>query len=167
MIKFSHYIYKNVVSVFSTDLKQTEDSQVETPSRKTKFDYNPRFLEFIELFARIGADSRLFPKKCSTCGREYKSFPEYIHSTESLANGLADYSDVLDVPRTMQYRNCRCGSTLTITFTKDVYPLLDKFWEMLGKVSKQSSRPLPEVISEFREQCSRYVTEHDPSQSGQ
>lgn len=134
------------------------------PARKTKFDYNPRFVEFIELFARIGADSRIFPKKCSTCGREYKSFPEYIHGTEPLEQGLKDYSDLMDVPRTMQYRNCRCGSTLAIIFTKDVYPLLDKFWEMLGIESKERGHPLPEVLSEFREQCNRYVIEHDASQ---
>ena len=74
---------------------------METPPRKNSFDYNPRFLEFIELFARIGDDSRLFPKKCRTCGQEYKSFPDYIHGAESLANGLADYSDALDVARSM------------------------------------------------------------------
>ncbi len=64
MIEFSRYIYNNVMSIFRADLIQTEDSQVETPSKKNSFDYNPRFFEFIELFARIGDDSRLFPKKC-------------------------------------------------------------------------------------------------------
>ncbi len=98
MIEFSRYIFNNVISIFRADLIKVEDSQVETPSRKNSFDYNPRFLEFIELFARIGDDSRLFPKKCRTCGQEYKSFPDYIHRTESLAHGLADYSDALDVP---------------------------------------------------------------------
>ena len=111
---------------------------METPSRKNSFDYNPRFLEFIELFARIGDDSRLFPKKCRTCGQEYKSFPDYIHRTESLAHGLEDYSDALDVPGAMQYRNCRCGSALAIIFTKDVHPLLDKFWEMVERESQDS-----------------------------
>ena len=134
-------------------------------TRKTNFDYKPRFFEFIALFARIGKDSRLFPKKCRTCGKEYKSFPEYIHGTEPVGDGLKDYSDTLDLPRTMQYRNCSCGSTLTIMFTKDVYPLLDKFWEMLGKESKESGRPVREVISEFREQCRRYIIEYDEPES--
>jgi hypothetical protein len=165
MIEFSRYIYNDVMSIFRPDLIHTEDSQLETPAKQKSFDYNPRFFEFIELFARIGDDSRLFPKKCRTCGQEYKSFPDYIHRTEALAHGLADYSDALDVPRTMQYRNCRCGSTLAIIFTKDVYPLLDKFWEMLGRESKESGRPFSAVVSEFREQCNRYVIENNESQN--
>jgi hypothetical protein len=165
MIEFSRYICNNVISIFRADLVKTEDSQVETPSRKNSFDYNPRFLEFIELFARIGDDSRLFPKICRTCGQEYKNFPDYIHRTESLAQGLADYSDVLDVPRTMQYRNCRCGSTLAIIFTKDHYPMLDKFWQTLDRESKERGLPILTIVSEFRDQCNRYVIEHHASQS--
>ena len=119
--------------------------------------YNPKFLKFIQLFAKIGADSRIFPKKCGTCGQVFRNFPEYIHNTDPVSHGLEDYSSVLDLPRTMQYRNCACGSTLTILFTKDVYPMLDKFWEMLGLESKSSGRPLVEVVSEFREQCNRFI----------
>jgi hypothetical protein len=60
----------------------------------------------------------------------------------------------------MQYRNCTCGSTLVINFTKDEYPLLDRFWEMMGKEAKERGKPLWEVVSEFREQCNRYIMEH-------
>ena len=35
--------------------------------------------------------------------------------------------------------------------------MLDKFWEMLGLESKSSGRPLVEVVSEFREQCNRFI----------
>ena len=125
--------------------------------KRVEHNYNPRFLTFIELFARIGSDSRIFPKRCGTCGALYRNFPEYIHSTEPVAHGLQDYSDVLDVPRTMQFRNCRCGSTLTITFTKEVYPVLDRFWEMLGAESRAKGIPLKEVVSDFREQCNRVI----------
>ncbi len=123
--------------------------------------YNPKFLKYIELFVKVGADSRIFPKKCATCGQVFRNFPEYIHRTEAVSEGLADYSGVLDLPRTMQYRNCSCGSTLTILFTKEVYPLLDKFWEMLGMEAKETSRPLVEVVTEFRQQCNRYIHEMD------
>jgi hypothetical protein len=142
-----------------------EDTALEYTRQGTGFNYNPRFLEFIELFAKIGADSRIFPKKCGTCGALFRSFPDYIHSTEPVAHGLQDYSDVLDVPRTMQYRNCRCGSTLTIVFTKDVYPVLDRFWEMLGRESKETGHALKEVVSEFRDQCNRYIIAHDSAQT--
>jgi hypothetical protein len=127
------------------------------PMARQRVHYNAKFLEFIKAFATIGADRRIFPKKCRTCGKEYSSFPEYIHGTAPVAHGLEGYTDSLDVHRTMQYRNCSCGSTLTITFTKDTYPLLERFWEMLGKESKEQEKPLREIVLEFREQCNRYM----------
>jgi hypothetical protein len=129
-------------------------------------DYNEAFAEFITAFNKIGADTRIFPKKCRTCGTEYRNFPEYIHLTAPVAHCLEGYIDALDVHRTMQYRNCSCGSTLTITFTKDTYPLLDKFWEMLGRESKRTGKPLREVVADFREQCNRYMIEHLSTEAG-
>ena len=92
-------------------------------------------------------------------------FPRYIHNTEPTAHCLEEYGNVADASFTMQYRNCRCGSTLTIAFTKEIYPLLDRFWEMLGRESKETGKPLREVVTEFREQCNRYVIEHDEMSS--
>jgi hypothetical protein len=116
-----------------------------------------RFLEFIRLFASIGKDSRLFPKKCLTCGKEYENFPEYIHQTSPIKHCLEDYRDGSDALGTMQYRNCRCGSTLVINFTRDVYPLIDDFWEMIGREAKERDKSVREVVLEFREQCNRYI----------
>ena len=84
--------------------------------------YNERFPAFIKLFALIGKDSRVFPKKCRTCGKEFESFPEYIHATSPLQHCLEDYREASDAFGTMQYRNCACGGTLLINFTRDVYP---------------------------------------------
>ncbi len=123
--------------------------------------YNEKFLPFIKAFSDIGRDSRLFPKTCHTCGRVYRSFPEYIQNTQPTAHGLEEYGSDVDPSFTMQYRNCRCGSTLTIAFTKKIYPLLDSFWEMLGRESKETGRPFREVVTEFREQCNRYVIENE------
>ncbi|MBI5250456.1 MAG: hypothetical protein HY912_13265 [Desulfomonile tiedjei] len=132
-----------------------------TPSiLRARIRYNEKYLKYIKAFCEIGIDSRLFPKKCSTCGREYGSFPEYIHETLPLAHGLEPYTDSLDALHTMQYRNCRCGSTLCINLTEDHYPLLESFWEMLGKESKESGRPIRDVVLEFREQCNAYITEN-------
>jgi hypothetical protein len=121
------------------------------------FQYNVRFLEFIELFSLIGADSRIFPKTCRTCGRVYGSFPDYLHKTSAAAHGLEEYAISLDPNFTMQYRNCACGTTLTIAFTKATYPLLDKFWEMMGNEAKRTGKPLREIVVEFRDQCNRYI----------
>ena len=40
--------------------------------------YNERFLEFIRLFALIGKDSLLFPKKRRTCGKDHKNLSGYL-----------------------------------------------------------------------------------------
>jgi hypothetical protein len=122
--------------------------------------YNRKYFEFIKAFALIGKDSRIFPKKCRTCGREYFSFPEYIHRTNPRAHCLEQYSVPLDANQTLQYRNCACGTTLVIMFTKETLPVLDGFWETLGKESKRRNKPLREVVLEFREQCNRYVVAH-------
>ena len=119
--------------------------------------YDERFLEFIRLFASIRKDSRLFPKKCQTCGKEYQNFPEYIHQTSPLQHCLEDYRGSSDALGTMQYRNCGCGTTLVINFTRDVYPLIDDFWEMIGREAKYRDKSVREVVSEFREQCNRYI----------
>jgi len=121
--------------------------------------YNERFLEFIKLFALIGKDSRLFPKKCRTCGKEFESFPEYLHATSPVQHCLEDYREASDAIGTMQYRNCACGSTRAIKFTRALYPLLDGFWEMIGREARERDTPVREVVSEFREQCNRYIME--------
>lgn len=122
--------------------------------------YNDRFIEFIELFADIGANEKIFPKTCRTCGKVFQSFPEYIHQTEPVNHCLEDYRDVRDGFGTMQYRHCYCGSTLTINFTEDDYPTLDRFWEMIGKEARDRGKPAREIVGEFREQCNRYIIEH-------
>lgn len=133
---------------------------------RRKPEYKEKYVKYIKAFCEIGKGTSLFPKKCSTCRREYTSFPEYIQDTFPVAHGLEPYTDSLDALHTMQYRNCRCGTTLCINFTDEHYPLLENFWEMLGKESKESGRPIREVVMEFREQCNRYMEEGCGIQEG-
>jgi hypothetical protein len=144
-------------------IETAKELTVEARLKGRAFKYNERFLEFIKLFAQIGSDSRIFPKTCHTCGTVYRSFPQYIHNTSPTAHCLEEYGNSVDANFTMQYRNCDCGSTLTIAFTKETYPLLDRFWEMIGKESKETGKPVQEVVTEFREQCNRYVVEQEQS----
>ena len=141
--------------------KNPEGGHEAPMGRDGRFKYSEKFLEFIKEFSKIGADSRIFPKTCRTCGTVYHSFPEYIHNTSPTAHCLEQSGNTMDQNLTMQYRNCRCGSPLTVAFTEEVYPLLDRFWEMLGRESKETGKPLREVVTEFREQCNKYVIEHD------
>ena len=120
-------------------------------------EYEPRFLEFIRLFATIGKDGNLFPKVCNTCGIEYESFSEYLHNTTPVGHALEDCTNVMDVPYTMQYRNCPCGSTLVLVLTDETFPVLERFWQTLKEVAEESGRPLKEVVNQFRDQCNQYV----------
>ena len=122
--------------------------------------FNSQFVEFIELFATIGTDEKIFPKRCNTCGKIYQSFPEYIHRTEPEDHCLEDYRELREGFGTMQYRKCYCGSTLTIIFAEDDYPTLDRFWEMIGREAKERGTTIRDVVREFREECNRYVVEH-------
>ena len=61
----------------------------------------------------------LFPKKCSNCGRVYKTAEDYIKETEPVHRGSGlqsfDYSKA-GKPVVHLYRNCVCGSTLLTLF---------------------------------------------------
>ncbi len=121
--------------------------------------YNERFLEFIRVFGDLAKNEKLFPKACRACGRTYEGFPEYIHATRPVGHALEDISDIMEVPHTMQYRNCACGSTLILSFTEETYPLLRRFWEMLRSEAAATGRSLREVTADFRDQCNQYVIE--------
>ena len=124
---------------------------------KQDISYNPRFLKFIKIFAAIGRDERFFPKSCNTCGRTYGSFPEYMKSTTPVGHSLEDYAEAMDSPFTMQYRNCSCGSTLVISFTEGVFPILQEFWDTLKKEAEDTGKDVREVVCEFRDQCNHYL----------
>lgn len=128
-------------------------------SREQSERRNKRFLEFIKLFHMIGKDDRLFPKTCSTCGAEYHSFSEFLQGTHPLGHGLEDVQSVMHAPYTMQYRNCACGTTLVLSLTADIYPELDRFWNMLQQEADETGQSLREVVADYREQCNRYILE--------
>ena len=139
------------------------DRTVSSPV-KPEIRYDPQFLDFIKIFAAIGSDKNLFPKKCRTCGQEYRDFTEYLYGTAPVGHGLEDCTDVMEVPYTLQYRNCACGSTLVLALTDDTFPILERFWQTLQQASEESGRPLRQVVAEFREQCNRYVIDQHLSE---
>lgn len=59
-----------------------------------------------------------FPKKCATCGREYKTAEDYTRETEDVhgKSGLKSSWDDDDQPIVELFRNCPCGSTLMDCF---------------------------------------------------
>lgn len=69
-----------------------------------------------ELFQGLQALSdSAFPKRCSTCGREYLSPEDFFRSSRSLNNSSSGLKPSLgdeDEPIVEVFRNCHCGSTL-------------------------------------------------------
>ncbi len=53
----------------------------------------------------------VFPKTCTVCGKVYSTCDEFLSKTSSLDRG-----DLSQGPKNsvLAYRNCDCGSTLTI-----------------------------------------------------
>jgi len=69
----------------------------------------------------VALSDGIFPKKCSNCGRIYKTAEDYIRETEPVhrGSGLQSFEYSKDGhPIVHLYRNCVCGSTL-LTFFND------------------------------------------------
>jgi hypothetical protein len=116
-----------------------------------------RFDKFIEGFTRIGAHNKLFPKKCHTCGRVFRSFPEYVHLTYPVKHAMEDCKAVMKKPYTMQYQNCLCGTTLILVLTEETYPELDDLWEALREEAERVDLPLKVIVAHFYEKCTEYI----------
>ena len=122
--------------------------------------YNPRFLKFLQAFAAIDNDEKLFPKTCRTCGRTFPSLSAYLQGTVAKGHSLEDCEDTMRMPYTMTYRHCSCGNTLVLTFTADTYPLLRDLWVALREEAARDGKALNEVVADFSAQWERYILTH-------
>jgi hypothetical protein len=68
----------------------------------------------------VALESDLFPKKCSNCGRIYKTSEEYIKETDPVCRGTglqsSDHHPRKGEAVVHLYRNCVCGSTMMTFF---------------------------------------------------
>ena len=57
-----------------------------------------------------------FPKSCQTCGHIFKSFRDYVNSTEPIGAIVADNRGTIldDAIGTISLANCRCGTTVSL-----------------------------------------------------
>lgn len=65
-------------------------------------------------------------------------------------------------PYTMIYRHCRCGNTLVLTITEDIFPGLQDFWIMIKHEAEVSGREMKEIIAEFAEEWEISLLENHP-----
>lgn len=76
--------------------------------------------EFVEIM--LDACEKQFPKKCSCCGRYFDTFQDFlthtiipVHSKDHSLQ-LIDSQDLHDV---IAFRNCSCGTTMTVQCAVD------------------------------------------------
>lgn len=55
-----------------------------------------------------------FPKKCNTCDTIYNNREEYINGTNQVTTPTSPGGSVLNNQGVLEFRNCKCGSTLLI-----------------------------------------------------
>ena len=87
--------------------------------------------------------SKIFPKRCNSCGTIYHNREEFWNATM----GLRTHDTVFDEIGLQEYRNCPCGSTL-IVWTQDRRDnseygqlrrnLFDNCFEKLQSISEDS-----------------------------
>lgn len=120
--------------------------------------FRERFAEFIDGFTRIEDHPKLFPKQCPLCGQVFGTYEEYVRLTLPVKYVMEDCSSVMQRPYTMQYQNCRCGTTLILVLTEDIYPTLDRLWEALRAEAEQRDLPLTVVVTHFYEECAKSLS---------
>ena len=117
-------------------------------------------LEKISLFAESVANklqkhySNMFPKKCNTCCRIYKTREQYLDETKLLQKTSTIYDEV----GLQEYRNCVCGSTLVLWSQdrRDNTPygvarrkLFDECLEKLMKLSEESEEQVRQRLRQI------------------
>ncbi|MGC8657805.1 MAG: hypothetical protein ACP5U1_01910 [Desulfomonilaceae bacterium] len=130
---------------------------------KLRVDHRTRemvFTDFIQRFSSINNHSRLFPKRCRTCGKKYPSLYDYIHETESKGQSMEDVTETFGRPFTMIYRNCSCGNTLVISITDEILTSIDVFWKDMRELAAASGQPLGETVESFMEEWERTIRHH-------
>lgn len=55
-----------------------------------------------------------FPKKCNTCDKIFSNREEYIAGTRKVTTPTSPGGSVLNNQGVLEFRNCKCGSTLLI-----------------------------------------------------
>lgn len=58
--------------------------------------------------------AKKFPKKCNTCEKIFNNREEYIKGTQKVSTPTSPGGSVLNNQGVLEFRNCKCGSTLLI-----------------------------------------------------
>ncbi len=95
----------------------------------------------IELIDKILDEvSKLFPKKCTCCGREYKNFIDFIDNTEIPQHAIDENFMIMHlhgIYDVLALRNCKCNTTMALPCA-----LEKDFKKQLVTILEQKAREL-------------------------
>lgn len=90
-----------------------------------------------------------FPKKCGNCGREFKSFKDFVSITKG--RGAPQYSSEINDPfGLISYANCECGSTLVLSCSDGNMHKI--FVSAIESESANTGHKKSEILSAIREE---------------
>lgn len=105
---------------------------------------------FVE--AILQACHRQFPKRCSTCGRMFRNFGEYVKDTIPIGTPICfdeDASAHFDPIGTVSMVNCGCRTTLSLECPPHG-EMYDRFVAALRADAAQYSITVSEVLESMR-----------------
>ncbi|MCA1927058.1 MAG: hypothetical protein LDL13_04720 [Calditerrivibrio sp.] len=103
----------------------------------------------------ISEVDKLFPRKCSCCGKEFKSFAEFLELTTILQHAASDNFIILNRNNffdILALRNCECQSTIAIPcavndeFKKELVTLITEEAKRLNSTPKKIAGILRDKI---------------------
>lgn len=106
--------------------------------------------------------ARQFPKTCGCCGKEYKSFAEFIKSTTHVGGPIsldAEEGDWQpeDPLGTIGMTNCACGSTLALSSEGMDIKLLWKLMAWVRADARAKKMPVVDYLAQLRVSVDRAV----------
>ena len=101
-----------------------------------------RLKEFVPQVTAICAAQ--FPKQCNTCGHIFNNFQEFVVGSKNLGTHPNHHCNPGSL---IAYRNCPCGSTITISCTNaDIHKVFHCVLDEEVKVSGRSAKDLLLVL---------------------
>jgi hypothetical protein len=110
----------------------------------------------------------LFPKTCSTCGRQFATLREYILTTKRLGPARSFDADLGDWGTSapigsLAMADCPCGSTLALTTERMALPQRLALLAWVKTASEQLGLTSPALLERLRDQVRKQVMDAEPT----
>lgn len=94
--------------------------------------------------------SEQFPVECSTCGREFRSFRDFIRGTKPIAAPQSLFKEGADPIGMLSCVNCQCGNTLALKCEEISGNLSQMFRETIASQAQREGKSPSTLLIELR-----------------